>query len=142
MRSANWLRIILCGFVAGVVWYVLSGLSMSLLAEEFLAFTESGGPHSRWPGALFFAIDIAMGIWAIWLFSAIAPRYGEGLKASAIAGLAWWIIKSLQSAKWVGLGFAPGNLVVVPLGATLVAILIATGVGAWLYQRVDLPSGD
>src|SRR6058998_2509681 len=57
--------------------------------------------------------------------SAIAPKYGAGPTTAAIGGLAWWAIKSLQSAKWVGLGFVPQGVVLVPLATTLIAILVA-----------------
>ncbi len=140
MQLKNWARIILCGFVVGVVWYLLSALSLSFIAQDFLATVQEGGPHARWGGAVFFGIDIVMGVWAIWLYSTIAPRYGGGVKAVAIAGLGWWAMKSLQSAKWVGLGFAPVGGVAVALATTLISMVVALGMGAWLFQRVEMPA--
>ena len=83
-----------------------------------------------------------MGIWAMWLYSAIAPRYGARPATAALVGVAWWTIKSLQSAKWAGLGFAPpGVVVLIALAATsLVAAVVASMAGAWLYDRVDRPA--
>lgn len=84
-------------------------------------------------GAWFFVcVDLAMGIWAIWLYAAIRPRYGPGPRTAIIAGFAWWFIKSLQSAKWAGLGLVllPFNVVLGPLVATLVAAVVATLAGA------------
>jgi hypothetical protein len=81
-----------------------------------------------------------MGIWAVWLYSAIAPRYGVGPRTAGIAGLAWWIIKSLQSAKWVGIGLIPQGVVLLPLATTLVAAVVASVVGGWIYDRVDQPA--
>ena len=83
-----------------------------------------------------------MGIWAIWLYSAIVPRYGARPTTAAIAGVAWWTIKSLQSAKWAGLGFVPpGVVVLIALAAmSLIAAVVASVVGAWLYDRVDRPA--
>jgi hypothetical protein len=77
-------------------------------------------------GAFLLAVDLMMGIWAMWLYSAIAPRYGAGPKTAAIAGVAWWTIKSLQSAKWAGLGFVPPGVVLVPLGTSLISRLSAS----------------
>ena len=137
------LRIVLCGLVAGVVWFLLSALSFSLLAPDFAAFADRGGSYPRADGSVFFAIDLLMGIWTVWLYTAIVPRYGAGPKTAAIAGLAWWSLKSLQSAKWVGLGLLPRGIVLVPLATTLVAVLVAAVLGAWLHDRVDpvqLPS--
>lgn len=140
MRGTHWIRVVLCGLVAGVVWYLLSALFLSLFAQDLVAFVQRGGSYSRSGGALFFVIDLMMGIWAMWLYSAIVPRYGAGPRTAAIAGVAWWIIKSLQSAKWVGLGLLPREIALIPLATTLVAVLVASALGAWLYDRVDRPA--
>ena len=87
MRGTNWIRLVLCGFVAGVVWYLLSAVFLSLFAQDFVASVERGGPHPRWGGVFFFAVDLMMGIWVMWLYSTIAPRYGAGPKTAAIAGV-------------------------------------------------------
>ena len=137
MRGTNWIRVVLCGCIAGVVWYLLSALFLSLFAQDLLTFVQRGGPYPRWGGPMFFAIDLMMGIWAMWLYSAIAPQYGARPTTAAVAGVAWWTIKSLQSAKWAGIGFIPQQVVLIPLATTLVAVIVASLVGAWLYDRVD-----
>ena len=52
----------------------------------------------RRAAGFFYAIDLTMGIWVMWLYSAIAPRYGATPVAVALAGTAWWVMKTLQSA--------------------------------------------
>jgi hypothetical protein len=123
-----------------VVWYLLSALLLSLFAQELLVFVERGGSYPRLGGAFFFVVDLLMGIWAMWLYAAIAPRYGPGLKTAAITGVAWWTIKTLQSVKWAGLGLIPGKAAFMPLATTLVAVLAASELGAWLYERTDGPA--
>jgi hypothetical protein len=137
MRDTDWIRVVLCGVAAGVVWYLLSAISLALFAQDLVAFVEKGGSHPRAGGAFFFVTDLMMGVWAVWLYSAIVPRYGTGLRTAVIAGVAWWIIKSLESAKWVGLGLLPRGVAVIPLATTLVAVLVASVLGAWLYDQVD-----
>ena len=138
--STNSIRVLLCGFVAGVVWFLLSAFFLSLFAENLVTFVKRGGGYPRWDGGVFFAIDLMMGIWAVWLYSAIAPRYGAGPRTAAIVGVAWWIIKSLQSAKWVGIGLIPQDLVLVPLATTLVAAVVASVAAAWIFDRVNMPA--
>lgn len=88
-----------------------------------------------------FAVDVVMGMWVVWFYSAIAPRYGARPTTVAIAGIAWWIIKTLQSAKWAGLGFVPLSVNLIPLAATsLVATVLAAVAGAWLYDNVNRPA--
>ena len=142
MRGTNWIRLVLCGFVAGVVSYLVTAVFLSLFSPDFVASVQRSAPSSRWGGEFFFGVDIVMGIWAIWLYSAIVPRYGARPTTAAIAGVAWWTIKSLQSAKWAGLGFVPpGVVVLIALAAmSLIAAVVASVVGAWLYDRVDRPA--
>jgi hypothetical protein len=141
MNGKDWTRLALCGFVAGVVWHLLSVASISALAPDVISSLERTAPYQALGGLFFYAVDVAMGIWAVWLYSAIAPRYGKGVTAVAIAGSAWWLLKTLQSAKLVGLGFIELNPDLVPLGvATLMVAVLASGVGAWLYRRVSTPT--
>jgi hypothetical protein len=139
MKSANWIPLVLCGLVAGVVWNLLSVVLLSLFAPDFVASVQRSAPHPARGGEFFFAIDAVMGVWAVWLYSAIAPRYGARPTTAAITGVAWWILKTLQSAKWAGLGFVELGAELLPLGvATLVATVLASLAGTWLYSRVGV----
>ena len=141
MKGTNWIRLVLCGFVAGVVWNLLSAVFLSFFAPDFIASVQRSAPYPPRGGAFFFAVDVVMGIWAVWLYSAIAPRYGTRLTTVVIAGTAWWILKTLQSAKWAGIGFVELGTDLIPLAvATLVATILASVAGAWLYSKVSGPS--
>jgi len=138
MRGTGSIRLVLCGSVAGVVWNLLSAVLLSLVAPDFLSSVRGGAPHPPRGGEFFYAIDLVTGVWAIWLYSAIAVKYGSGPTTAAIAGVAWWVLKSLQSAKWAGLGFVAFGVELIPLGATsLAAAVVAVAVGARLYDRVN-----
>lgn len=138
MRGSNWIRVVLCGIVAGVLWNLVSVVFLSLFTPDFVASVQKSAPHRPMGGAFFFAIDVAMGIWAVWLYSAIAPRYGARPITMGIAGVAWWSLKTLQSAKWAGLGFVDLGPGVLALGGvTLVAAVLASAVGASLYRKVS-----
>ena len=137
MTSLNWIRILLCGLVAGVMWNLLSLGVLALLAPEFVTSVQGAAPYQRQGGAYFFAVDMLIGVWAVWLYSAIVPRYGATLTTAAIVGVAWWILKTLQSAKWAGLGFMALGPHLLPMGVgTLGATVLASLIGAWLYRRV------
>ena len=88
MRGTNWLRLVLCGFVAGVVWNLVSVVFLFLFAPDFVASVQRSAPYSPLGGEFFFAVDVVMGIWAVWLYSATAPRYGTGPRTAVIAGVA------------------------------------------------------
>ena len=137
MKAADSMRLLLCGFVAGVVWNLLSVVFLAWFAPEFVTSVQQAAPHASQGGAFFFAVDVIMGIWAVWLYSAIAPRYGARPTTMIIAGTAWWVLKTLQSAKWAGLGFVDLGPSLLPLGvATLAAACLACAAGAWLFIKV------
>ena len=142
MKGTHWIRLALCGFVAGVIWNLLSVVFLATVTPDFVASIQRTAPHPAQGGAFFFAIDVLMGVWAVWLYSAIAPRYGAKPTTVATAGVAWWILKTLQSAKWAGLGFVELGPTLIALGvATLGATVLASAAGIWLYSRVGAASG-
>jgi hypothetical protein len=141
MKGPNWIRLTLCGFVAGVIWHLLSVLFLSLFAPDLTTSLQRGALYARQGGAFFYAIDLLMGIWAVWLYSAIVPRYGAKPRTALIVGLAWWIVKTLQSGKWAGLGLMAIGPSLLPLAAaTLVAAVLGAAAGSWLYGKVSEPS--
>jgi len=134
MRKA--LRIVLCGLVAGVIWNLLSMALLSAVAPDLIPSLKTGAPHAPLGGAFFYGVDLAMGVWSIWLYSAIASHYGARSRTAVIAGAAWWVLKTLQSAKWAGLGFIePGHELMLLGAVSLIIAISATVAGAWLYNR-------
>ncbi len=128
----------LCGAVAGVVWNLTSTAALAIVAPGFAPALKEGAAHPALDGGFFYGIDIAMGIWAVWLYSVLLPTYGARAGTVAIAGVAWWILKTLQSAKWAGLGFVELGAGLVVLGVTsLAGAMFATATGAWLYRKVS-----
>jgi len=85
MKGSNWIRVVLRGIVAGVVWNLVPVFFLSASMPSFVAAVQKSAAHPPRGGEFFFAIDVAMGIWAVWLYPAIAPRYG----ARPIRGHRW-----------------------------------------------------
>ena len=137
MEPPDWRRILLCGLLTGLVWTLLSATLLAIVGTEFLAAIASASPESarRIAQAFPFLANLAAGVWAMWLYTAIRPRYGPGVKTAACAGVAWWIIVSLQSGKWVAVASVPLQAIWAPLTATLPAIVLAAMAGGWLYEH-------
>jgi hypothetical protein len=134
MTRINWPRILLGGFVAFIVWTILDSLVTAWLGHDF-AVVPGNRLATPTPGFIAFLlfINLLEGISIIWLYAAIRPRYGPGVKTAVIAASAWWFIVSLGDATWCSFGFFPPRTVVPLMIATLPALNIATLVGAWLY---------
>jgi hypothetical protein len=135
--SVNWPRLLVCGMIAGFIWTLLSFAILSLLGDDF--FMAVGGGRLRAPGPtmhmLLFFISLACGVWAIWLYLSIRPRFSSTLQAAIVAGFGWWIISSLQSFKWIIIGEVPFTTVLLPFVMTLPAMILAIFLGAWLYEK-------
>ena len=136
MGKINWGRVLLCGLLTGVVWGVLEAIKVPLVGIDFLAALPGG--HVRMSAGFFafwIVIELVVGIWTMWLYAAIRPRYGPGPKTAAVAGFALWVIGAWVDAIWAAWGFIPPGVLVAPVAADLPIIIVATMVGARLYKE-------
>lgn len=137
MKKINWSRVILCGVLTGVVWSVLSAISTWFVGADF----NSAVPGNRIfaPGAglaaFLFGINLAGGVWAMWLYAAIRPRYGAGAKTAAVAGLSWWVVSTLADATWGSFGLVPVKALLPLSAVSLPEMIVPVLVGAWLYKE-------
>lgn len=139
MAKVNKGRIILGGLLAGLVLnageYLLND---SVLCEQWqtamsaLNLPQPGGCAISAMVVLMFLV----GIFTIWLYAAIRPRYGAGPKTALCAGLAVWIIYCvLGFGSTLIMGMFPLRLVLTAIGWELVEIPLAALAGAWLYKE-------
>lgn len=140
MGKINWGRVVLGGVLWSVVSNALWAVAFPLFIADFqVAFEALNRPFTVTPPwlARVVALTLVGGIFAIWFYAAIRPRYGPGPKTAACAGLALWLIGSLLPALWWGwhLIQLPTHLVAAWVGTDLVAFVAATLVGAWPYKE-------
>ena len=78
MGKINWSRVILCGVLTAVVWTVLSALSTWYVGADFNSAVPGNKIFAPSAGlaAFLLTVNLAGGIWAMWLYAAIRPRYG------------------------------------------------------------------
>jgi hypothetical protein len=140
MGKINWGRVFLCGLLAGVVSGGLALLGMLLFGRAFVEALPMGDPFSPLrPSLLLFsgALWLAFGIWAMWLYAAIRPRYGSGPKTAFIAGLAAWVILALADAIWGAFGVVRPGLLLPAVLVGVIPIVAATLIGAWPYKESE-----
>jgi len=138
MGKINWGRVFLCGLVSGAVWGVISGPVLLVVGQDFLAAIPVGNFFSPLqPGlvAFYSLLWFVMGVWMMWLYAAIRPRYGPGPKTAAIAGLATAVFGVLADAVWVSMGVVPVEVVVAPVVAAVPILIVAAMMGARLYKE-------
>lgn len=136
MIGISWPRVAVGGLVAGLVWTLLSVLLLGAVGGGFLETVIDGARAPSGKVQLFMlGANLAAGVWATWLYAAIRAHYGAGHRTAAFAGLAWWLIVSMQSAKWVALGTVPIRSALAPGVTTLPAIILAALAGGWCYEN-------
>ena len=133
MRKLNWPRIVLCGFVTGVVYALMAAVLVGAFGSEFLAAASAraaGGAAKTGLGV--YGATVAAGMWAMWLHAVLRPWFAKRFAAAAVAGLAWWLGATLQSLKWTFLLGIPASAWL-PLAASAVPSIAAVLVGAALF---------
>lgn len=140
MGKMNWGRIVLGGLVAGLVLniidYVLNGIV--LMADWNRAMQHLNRVETNPAGdmTLLIVMDFVLGLAAIWLYAAIRPRFNPGPRTALIAGLGLWVMTYLTSGlENQAFHLYSAKLDLSVLGVGLVAALVATLVGAWLYKE-------
>jgi hypothetical protein len=140
MGKINMGRVFLGGIVAGIVadvlGYVVDGV---LLAQRWangqkaLGLGEISSNQIIW----FNVLGLVSGIVMIWIYAAIRPRFGAGVKTAVLAGLAVWVVGSLLpnlSFMWVG-GLYSHHLAAYTTMGSLVEIVVGAIAGAAVYQE-------
>ncbi|MGH9601573.1 MAG: hypothetical protein ACRD24_04200 [Terriglobales bacterium] len=143
MGRINWGRVVLGGVLWFVVYNVLGGAAavLYLVREGREAFHQLGlrvVSHMSDPGFLAFVLllTLVLGMFSIWLYAAIRPRYGPGPKTAVGVGFAVWIIGHLlPGLYWSQLLGLPIRLVALNEVTALVVGVAATLAGAWLYKE-------
>ena len=139
MGKINWGRVILGGLLAGVVVSLFEGVAGWAFEQEYqAAITALGKTMEMTPTLMiyFLAFGFIYGIFAVWFYAAVRPRFGPGPKTAACAGFAVWLIGYLfPSVGWVVLGLFPAGLMLKACAVGLVETILGTVAGAWLYKE-------
>ncbi len=139
MGKINWGRVVLGGLLAGVVLnvydWVVNGVLLAAqwnAALQALGKGEMGGSMIVW----FVLCDFLLGIWGLWLYAAIRPRFGPGPKTAVWAGLAGWFIFGLLNAiSQMPMGLFPPTLYHYNLIGAVVMYPVAVVAGAAVYKE-------
>ena len=141
MGRINTARVVLGGLLAGLVINISEFvLNAVVLEEEMNAAVQRMNLPAIAGGAIgiFLVMGFALGIAAVWLYAAIRPRYGAGLKTALCAGAAVWFFAYLYpGVGMAAMGMFSGNVMTVSLIWGLVEVLVGSVAGAWAYTEMS-----
>jgi hypothetical protein len=132
---------LLAGLVINVCEFLVNGLWLTQDWEAAMQALGKPAANSPLQMAVFIVWGFVMGIFAVWLYAAIRPRFGAGPRTAVIAALAAWLSGYLLSLIPPAVtGLFPARLMLIGLGVGLVEILLATQVGAYVYKESGAPA--
>jgi hypothetical protein len=140
MAKINLGRVIIGGIVAGLVADVLGYLVDGILlapkwADGMKALGHANFSSNQW--IWFNLLGLVGGIALIWVYAAIRPRFGAGVKTAVIAGLTVWVVGSLvpNLSFMCAAGLFSHHLTVLTTLGNLVEIVVGAIAGAALYKE-------
>jgi len=129
----------LAGAIINVFEFVTNGV---FLAPEWKAMMVALGrtsPPSASGAIIFLIWGFLSGIGATWLYAAVRPRFGPGLKTAVLTGFAFWLLTTvLRTFDDAGVGYPflyPPRLLTTLVVVCLVQSVAASVAGAWVYQE-------
>jgi hypothetical protein len=143
----NWSRVILGGLLAGLVLNVVDFVYYGMVMKEDMAAAMQAFGKQPIPASMISVLlvwDFVMGIGLVWLYAAIRPRFGAGVKTAVIAGLALWFFIELMSAigtlsaltkEQAPMGPFPERLYTIGAVVALIKIPLACVAGAYFYTE-------
>jgi len=139
MSRINYRRVVSGGLLAGLILAVGELLLYQLVIEErwVAAMLKLGlQPATSWTMSVYVVMVFVLGIAIVWLYAAIRPRFGPGVRTAVCTGLFVWFLIWVWSFAGANIwGFFPGRLVWIVVIWGLVEVLVAAVAGAWLYRE-------
>lgn len=138
MGTINLRGVILGGLVAGLVLNVFDFLmyGVVLAADMEAAMQAVGKSMEGQPIWLYVLLDFLFGIWIVWLYAMIRPRYGPGPRTAVIAGLFVWVgLGVLHAIGEAPMGIIPTRLWAIVVAVFLVVAPLAALAGARFYTE-------
>ena len=139
MKGINLNRVILGGLAAGVLIWLLEGVSSMFYATDLQA-AMTAHSMSMEVGAstvvLSIVVSLILGFTLVFLYAAVRPRFGPGPKTAACVAVTLWCggyLLSLTAYQMFGL--FPVKILVLWAVVGLVEMILAANLGAWLYKE-------
>ena len=126
---------LLCGLLINISETILN---LAVVSADMTAALKARNLPDIGNGAIigFVVFAFLLGIGIVWLYAAIRPRFGPGVKTAIIAAVSVWLFAyAYPSFGMVFMGFFPTGLTVFTLVWGLVEVIVGGVAGAWLYSE-------
>src|SRR5213596_869656 len=139
MGKINMLKVLVGGLIAGVVLNIVDSFLFGYLLKDQMAAAMASINRPAITNAqipYFVVLDFVAGVFLVWLYAAIRPRFGAGPVTAAKAGIAAWFVGGLLVTLFMWpMGTMPHNLMITTTVVGLVSWTLATVIGAKFYTE-------
>jgi hypothetical protein len=139
MNGMNWGRVTGAGLLAGLIINVseslLNGVVLAQPMEDAMRALNRP-PVSTQMIVWFVVLGFVIGIITVWLYAAIRPRFGPGIRTAICAALTVWLLAYAYPSALLGImQIFPADLTVIGAVWGLVELIVAGIAGAWIYTE-------
>lgn len=123
------------GLIINVGEYLLNVPIMGARMQSELA-ARNLPPVDNQMIAVFVVMSFGLGLFLVWLYAAIRPRFGPGPQTAACAGLIVWGLAWLWPSIGMGvMGMYSWSLIVLALVWGVAEVILAAIAGAYFYKE-------
>lgn len=141
MAGINGKKVLIAGAASGVAMVVVDMLTNGLLLSSYwdAAMARLSLPPFSEGGlgdlAVLLATDIVYGILIAFLYAAIRPRFGPGVRTALIASVLVWLPGLLLMVGMSSMGMFEWSFILLGGVASLVVALVGGYIAGWLYSE-------
>jgi hypothetical protein len=139
MGKINLGRVLVGGLLAGLIInigeFILNGV---LIGEQMNAAMAALNKPPIAPSMIvwFVLFGFGLGIMLVWVYAAIRPRFGAGVKTAICAAtLVWGLAYLYPNIFFIVIDLFPRGMMVLATVWGLVEVILAGIAGAWLYKE-------
>ena len=140
--AINTSKVVVGGLAAGVAMNVIGYLGNGVLLAKRMenemvavAPTLAGKGMSGGIIATRVIMQFVIGMLLVWLYAAMRPRFGPGMKTAAYAALVIWLCGFIFYMDWLFLGMMKPGTYVVASCVALFSLMVGAWIGGMMYKE-------
>lgn len=140
MYQINWVRVLVGGLVASIIFFLTDGflherLALGLWQAVYADLGVAEPKHNAYALIYFAIFELGRGFISIYLYVLMRSCCGAGPKTAALAGIVAWIAFSVSGpAQFIPLGFYSHALWIKVGAFQFITSIVAAVAGAFLYR--------
>ena len=140
--AINTSKVVVGGLAAGVVANIIGFAGFGLwlgprMEAEAVAVAPELAGRGMTTGAMVTQVilQFVTGLLLVWLYAAMRPRFGPGMKTATYAALVVWLCGFIFHIDWLLSGLMTPATYAMASVVAIIQVIAAAGVGAMMYKE-------